>query len=331
MTASSETTGAGAVDVSVIMAAWKAADFIEAGIRSVLDSQGVSLELIIVDDASPDDTFAVMQRCAASDPRIRIDRLETNGGPSAARNRALDLARGRYVAVVDSDDALDNARLQKLVALADQGDHDIVVDNMIEIDANGQRLGDKPFLNSSLFSHPTAISLEMYVRANQPMKAGDNLGYLKPLFRRETLERLDARYDEGLRNSEDYYLVASLLAQGASMTYTPEPGYFYRRAAGSTSHRLKREQTAAWLVAEQAFQARFADELDDATRRQVKARARGLREVDQFVRALDAIREKRFGKLASVLGRDLRAAAFTLGWFGRIAIKRLAPARRRTT
>lgn len=324
MTTGIQTSGHDVIDVSVIMPAWKSADFIEASIESVLDSQGVSLELIIVDDASPDDTFAVVQRCAASDPRIRIDRLERNGGPSAARNRALELAQGRYVAVVDSDDTLAKARLQKLVGLADEGDHDIVIDNMIEVSADGDRLSDKPFLNSSTYSRPTAITLDMYVRANQPMKGGDNLGYLKPLFRRATLERLNARYDEQLRNSEDYYLVATLLAQGASMTYTPYQGYFYRRAASSTSHRLTREQTAAWLVAEEAFQARFSDQQDTTTLRQLRARARGLREVDQFVRALDAIREKRFMKLASVLGQDLRAAKFTLGWFGRIGLQRLA-------
>ena len=54
-----------------------------------------------------------------------------------------------------------------------------------------------------------------------------------------------------------------------------------------------------------------------------------LRDVDQFVRALDAIKQKRFGKLASVLATDMRAAAFTLGWFGKIALKRLAPTGRR--
>lgn len=321
------------IDVSVIMPAWKAAAFIEASITSVLASQGVELELIVVDDASPDDTHAVLQRCAANDPRIRIDRLPENGGPSAARNRALEMARGRYIAIVDSDDTLANARLQKLVSLGDQTGADIIVDNMIEVSADGERLGDKPFLKSQAYAKPHEISLQTYVRENQPMKRGDSLGYLKPLFRRSTLERLKVRYDEALRNSEDYYLVATMLAQGAVMTYTPYAGYFYQRAAGSTSHRLTPGQTAAWLKAERAFHQQFGENLDAAAVRQLRARERGLRDVDQLVRALDAIKQRRIGELARLLGADLHASLFTLGWLGKIALQRLsakAPASTRT-
>ncbi len=318
-----------APDVSVIMPAWRAADFIETSIDSVLDSQGVSLELIIVDDASPDQTYQTLQRRAASDPRIRIDRLHVNSGPSAARNRALELARGRYISVVDSDDLLAASRLTKLVALADASQADIIVDNMIETDASGERLGNQPFLKSAAFTAPRDILLKDYVRYNQPMKPDDCLGYLKPLFRRETLARFNARYDARLRNSEDYYLVAHLLAKGAKMTYTPYTGYFYRRAESSTSHRLKPAHTAAWLEAELAFRAAHLQHLDADTTRQLNARLRLLRDVDQFVRAVDAIKQRRFTELVRLLAADPHASMFTFGWFTKIAWRRLSGAGQR--
>ena len=60
---------------------------------------------------------------------------------------------------------------------------------MIEVDDQGQRIGAEPFLRSPIFGEARPIGLEMWVNFNLPMKPGDCLGYLKPLFRRETLVR----------------------------------------------------------------------------------------------------------------------------------------------
>lgn len=313
-------------DVSVIMPTWNAADFVEATVESVLASQHVELELIIVDDASTDNTVEVLKRLARKDSRIRLARARKNSGPSIARNSALQRATGRYVAVVDSDDKIAFNRLKKLVDLADASSADIVVDNMLEFDEDGERLGDASFLKSAAFAKPRDITLADYVRYNHPMKPGDCLGYLKPLFRRETLTRLGARYDPALRNSEDYYLVAHLLAQGASMTYTPYTGYFYRRAVGSTSHRLKPSHTAAWLTAEDAFRDTYLEGLDAPAKRQLKARMRQLKHVDQMVRAIDSIQRHRFGELIEILKNDPRASVFTLSNFAMIAWQKLSRA-----
>lgn len=316
----------GVPDVSVIMPTWNAEAFLTSTVESVLASQNVELELIIVDDASSDGTFDLLKRLAKTDARIRIDRFKRNGGPSAARNRALQLASGRYIAVVDSDDRIASNRLKKLVDLADATASDIVVDNMLEFDAAGERLGQTGFLKSRAFAKPRALTLTDYVRYNHPMKPGDCLGYLKPLFRKETLNRLNTRYDEALRNSEDYYLVAHLLAQGAVLTYTPYTGYFYRRAEGSTSHRLKPSHTAAWLTAEDDFHSRYVKNLGAPARRQLKARARQLKHVDQMVRAIDSIQRHRFGELVNILRTDPRASLFTLSNFAKIAWQKVSRA-----
>ena len=93
----------GSPDVSVLIAAYRAGTVLPRAVRSALDSAGVRVEVIVVDDASPDATFAVAEGLAA-DHRIRVARLERNGGPSAAHNRALEMARGRWVAVLDADE-----------------------------------------------------------------------------------------------------------------------------------------------------------------------------------------------------------------------------------
>ena len=310
-------------DVSVIVAAWKAAAFVEHAARSALASTGVAVEVIVVDDASPDDTWDVLQRLAATDARIVIDRLPQNGGPSAARNRAITLAKGRYIAVLDADDAVTPERFALLVAMADSQNADVIVDNMTEVDASGAKIGTGRFLKSVMFQTQRSIDLEMWVEFNQPMKAGDCLGYLKPLIRKTTLEKMKATYDLLLRNSEDYYLVADLLARGARMTYTPQAGYRYTRAAGSTSHRLKPEQTRAWIGAESRFAARHEAHLTPKEHDALAQRMRALRNVDQLVSATDKLKEKQIGAFIGVLLSDVRAAGFTLSTLAKIAAGKL--------
>ena len=88
--------------VSVIMPAWNCAGTIGKAIDSVL-VQDVPLELIVVNDTSPDDLDAVM-KTYASDPRVRYVKNEHNLGASGSRNRGVALAKGSYVAFLDADD-----------------------------------------------------------------------------------------------------------------------------------------------------------------------------------------------------------------------------------
>ena len=93
-----------AVDVlvSVIMPAWNCAGTIRKAIDSVL-AQDIPLELIVVNDTSPDELDAVMQRYV-SYPRVRYVKNEHNLGASGSRNRGVALAKGMYVAFLDADD-----------------------------------------------------------------------------------------------------------------------------------------------------------------------------------------------------------------------------------
>ena len=310
------------IDVSVIVPAWKAEAFIDRAISSAFSSSGVSIEVVAIDDASPDDTFGALMRIAASDPRVVVERLPKNSGPSAARNRAIELSKGRFIAVLDADDTITPDRLAHLVSLAEKTKADIVVDNMIEVDEAGQRIGDRTFLKSSTFAAARDIDLKTWVEFNQPMKGRDCLGYLKPLLRRSAIEKFAARYDEKLRNSEDYYIVAHLLAAGARMTYSPVPGYRYQRSASSTSHRLRPEQTAAWLEAEERFRALFDKTLTPQELASLDRRARTLLDVHHFVATVEAVKGRNAGAIVSKLASDLHGSAFTLSTFARIAMRK---------
>lgn len=90
--------------VSVIMPIYMAEDMIETAIRSLCNQSYRNIEIIAVDDCSPDGTFAVLERLAREDPRIRPVRQEVNAGAYPARNRGLELARGDFITTHDADD-----------------------------------------------------------------------------------------------------------------------------------------------------------------------------------------------------------------------------------
>lgn len=90
--------------ITVIVPAFKAADTLPTALRSLAAQRGVSLEVIVVDDASPDETPAVAEAFAASDKRFRVIRQPSNQGAYVARNRGLAEAQGEFITVHDSDD-----------------------------------------------------------------------------------------------------------------------------------------------------------------------------------------------------------------------------------
>lgn len=259
--------------VSVIMANYNGAAYVEAAVRSVLDQSLADLELIIIDDRSTDDSLAVIARTAAGDPRVRVLVQEVNGGPGAARNRGFDAACGTWIAVFDSDDLMSPDRLQRLVARGETDRADIVVDNLAVFTEGSDRV--EPFLAGHAYASPRWISLADYIAAARMYARGPGLGYLKPLFRAEALGA--ERYRTELRIGEDYDLVVRLLARGREMRLEPDPLYRYRKHGASISHALRRDHLLHMIAADVALdgimmsQPRPARQAQAARRRSLHA------------------------------------------------------------
>lgn len=98
--------------VSVIMPVYNGSRFVEQAIRSVQNQTLRDWELFVLDDCSTDDTCERVERIAAADPRIRLVRSQSNRGVARARNQGFALSRGRYVALLDSDDLWHPTKLQ---------------------------------------------------------------------------------------------------------------------------------------------------------------------------------------------------------------------------
>ncbi len=291
-------------DVSVLVAAFRAAAVLPAAVHAALASAGVRVEVILVDDASDDGTLAVAQGLAATDGRVRVAALAQNGGPSAARNRALAMARGAWVAVLDADDRMMPDRLARMIAKADGAE--VVLGNLEQVDGQGRSLG--PFLPpDGLPDHLTAAD---FIRGNMRAAGGQSLGYLKPLIRRDFLQRHGIGYDETLRNGEDYHLILSCLLAGATCRVDPVPGYLYTRAAGSVSHRIALDHLAALIRSEDRVLASLRDRTDLAAL--IRARRRGLAELSTTETVLRALKAGRLAQAITALTAHPTAVAMIL-------------------
>lgn len=116
------------IKVSVVVPAYQPGDGLARVVES-LDKQSLpqdEFEVIIIDDGSPDDTFARLQKISASRPNYRIDRIENSGWPSRPRNIGIDLARGEYVLFMDHDDFIYRDGLRSSFEFAKENNADVL-------------------------------------------------------------------------------------------------------------------------------------------------------------------------------------------------------------
>jgi len=154
--------------VSIVTPVFNSEKYIDACIASVLAQTYENWEHIFVDDCSSDTSRAIIKSYEAREPRIKYHCLEKNSGAGIARNKAIELAQGDYIAFLDSDDLWYPEKLKKqLVFMQKNGYHFTFTDyNMIN--ENGQKLSKlmkaKPVLTykKALFKNPIGCLTAMY-------------------------------------------------------------------------------------------------------------------------------------------------------------------------
>ena len=105
--------------VSIIMTTYKRDPLLDAAINSILDQSYQNIELVIVDDCSPDDNFTYLQQLAENDSRIRVFQMRENGGTYLAKNFGMTQAQGEFIGFMDSDDYCHAQRIEFQVASLD--------------------------------------------------------------------------------------------------------------------------------------------------------------------------------------------------------------------
>ncbi len=217
--------------VTVLMAVHNESAFVADAIESILAQTFSDFELLVVDDASTDETPAILDRF--DDGRLRILRNTTNIGLTASLNVGLQVARGRdYIARLDGDDMAKPDRLADQVTFLDRNrDVGIVGSSRLVVDEAGALLYE-------------AVALETDCDIRWRMLLGNALAHPTVMMRRAVLDAHQLRYDESFRTAQDYELWTRLLTvtQAANLR---EPLVTYRRRKQGVSISRRDEQLAA--------------------------------------------------------------------------------------
>ncbi|NET73661.1 MAG: glycosyltransferase family 2 protein [Sphaerospermopsis sp. SIO1G2] len=219
-------------EVSVIIPSYNTEKYLAKAINSVLKQTFDDLEVIIVDDGSTDGTVTVAK--SFSDPRVKVFVNSENLGAAATRNRAIEEATGRWIAVLDSDDWYARERLEKLIQIAYSENLDIIADDLYLI-KEGE---DDPWSTLIQESGESISSIKhidpvYFVETDVYGEKGLHLGLSKPLFKREFLIKNQIQYDPSIRMGQDFWLLLTCLVKGARFFLVPEPYYFYLSRPGS--------------------------------------------------------------------------------------------------
>jgi succinoglycan biosynthesis protein ExoO len=215
--------------VSVLIPAYNVASYLEKAVASAL-AQEVDLEVIVVDDGSTDSTPETI-RSLEADPRVRGFRLPANAGPSAARNKALDEARGEWIAFLDADDWFAPGRLAYLLKVAEAAGADAINDDLLLINEGA----DKPWT--------TIYEITGWKQAEEgrPLSAAELCRHdwiIQPMFRRAWLESHKLRF-HAIRNwaGEDFEFYMNAMLLGVNWVTARDARYYYRSRPGQLTGR----------------------------------------------------------------------------------------------
>ncbi|MBB4955108.1 succinoglycan biosynthesis protein ExoU [Agrobacterium vitis] len=207
--------------VCVIIAAKNAATTIARAIRSALAEEAVR-EVVVVDDGSTDHTGAKVLSADDGSGRLKLIRFDHNRGPAAARNCAIEASTAPLLAILDADDFFLPGRFTQIMA---EDQWDFIADNIVFVKEESVAQicnGVQRFQNQTRL-----LDLEAFISGNisRRGKQRGEIGFLKPVMRREFLDRHALRYNEDLRLGEDYDLYARALVAGARYKVIHSCGY----------------------------------------------------------------------------------------------------------
>ena len=231
--------------ISVIVPIYKVEKYLAICVDSLLRQSYGNLEVILVDDGSPDECPAICDKYQNKDNRIKVIHKK-NGGLSDARNYGVKFAEGKYVMFVDSDDWLEENAVQTLCEEASHADSDIIMGMIV----NNYSFSDEDaaVMKKKVYRYDMAkyrvafwggCTIEPQVFASVFPEKMKHLPFLgspcAKIYRRELLQKSKAAFLNNIHYGEDTLFNMEVLSMARSVYYVSVPVYHYRMRAGSLS------------------------------------------------------------------------------------------------
>ena len=213
--------------VSIITPAYNAVAYIAETIESVLAQTYTNWEMLIVNDCSKDNTAEIVESYAKKDKRIKLINLKQNSGAAAARNTAIQNAKGRYIAFLDSDDLWKKEKLQKQIEFMQQNGYAFTCTSYEHFKDAKENIQNQVQI-------PNSLNYQQALKGNQ-------IGCLTVMLDRKQIQNIHFTKDK----HEDYILWLNILKQGIT-AYGIQESFALYRTGNSKSISSNKLQSALW-------------------------------------------------------------------------------------
>lgn len=210
--------------VSITVPVYKVEKELPRCIESLINQTLENIEIILVDDGSPDNCGNICDDYAKKDSRIKVIHKK-NGGLATARQAGLNIVTGEYYTVCDSDDWVEPYAYETLYKKAKETNADIVISNHYINYPNGKQI------ESPTYEY---ISQDKYILDIMYHKASANTW--NKLFKVSTISRYDINYEMGINLGEDALFLYKLLLHPLKISTIYKPYYHYHRDINSNSY-----------------------------------------------------------------------------------------------
>ena len=218
--------------LSIVIPVYKTEKYLVDSVNSILNQTYKNLEIILVDDGSPDSCPAICDEIASKDTRVQVIHKE-NGGLSSARNAGIDASTGEYILFLDSDDNLESFAIKDAVEIILDEESDAVYPNSYTkvIESTGEKTVSKHFNEADFNSDPKIFGLDILIGKGRAKRAHS------VLYRNSILKDNNVCFLIG-KISEDYFFNIDFLsvANKISMYKKPSLNYLKRNGSISTSY-----------------------------------------------------------------------------------------------
>lgn len=225
---------------SIVIPVFMVEKYLRDCVQSVLAQTTSDYEIILVNDGSTDNCASICDEYSKTNPHVRVLH-RTNGGLSAARNSGLEIATGRYVLFLDSDDYLDPHALAFLSPHVNDLP-DIIAFKALRVESDSTQML-RPWLdrlNGSQMSGPEVLWHDLTERMSV-------LAAWLNAYRRTFLIDSGLRFKEGRLHEDEEWTPRALMAAN-SASICAEPIYFYRIRPGSITQQLNRSENARHIM-----------------------------------------------------------------------------------
>ena len=310
-------------EVTVVIAAWRAAGTIGRAVASAL-AQPEAAEVVVVDDASNDDGATISAARAADDGtgRLIVLALEKNGGPSAARNAAIAASKAPWITILDSDDYFEPGRLHGLMALADKG-YDLIADDLMQVKEGAPSSTAETMWFVGNDNTPVDVDFSYFMESSiaKSNTRRREMGFLKPMMRRAFFDTHAIRYDERMRLGEDFDIYARALLAGGRMRLIPWTGYISVMRKNSLSwHHSRRDLVELESANDRLLESSLISAADAklVRRHRLIARCR-----ISWVDLIDALKNRNVFRASWIVLKDPRQAPYLARAFRNMIFQKL--------